>query len=134
MAGIVFTMGKVVKRNEKKMDLRRVKWQNSQMDDRQVVGNRLKLLRHVLGVSQVEFAASIDTHVTAISNIEHGRRGLPTAVALRIKRRWGIDPLWLWEGDTRNLPYQLARDLEAGNTTTDGWASGTKKPSKTSRA
>jgi len=87
-------------------------------DANPVIAQRIKTLRRVLGMNQTEFAAYIGVARTTIVNIEAGgQRGLPRTVADKIRQRCHVTTDWLYWGDVRGLPYQLARDLEENDTT-----------------
>src|SRR5262245_11973330 len=82
-------------------------------DANPIIAQRIKTLRAVLGMNQTEFAAYIGVARTTIVNIEAGgERGLPRTVADKIRQRTHVTTDWLYWGDQRGLPYQLARDLE----------------------
>jgi transcriptional regulator with XRE-family HTH domain len=76
------------------------------------VAQRIKLLRRVLGMNQSQFATFLGVQQQRLSNVENGINPLSRDLAFRIRERTGVTTDWLWFGDARGMPYQLARDLE----------------------
>jgi len=62
------------------------------------VGERVKLLRKELGLSQSEFGEKIGKGKVAISQIEKGTNGLTEGNAKAICREFNVDYFWLTEG------------------------------------
>ncbi len=62
------------------------------------VGERVKLLRKELGLSQSEFGEKIGKGKVAISHIESGNVGLTETNAKLICREFNVDYFWLTEG------------------------------------
>lgn len=74
------------------------------------MGNRIKELRQVLGLTQQEFADRIGVKRGAIANYEIGRNASDTAVAL-ICREFGVSEHWLRTGEGEMF-VQISRSDE----------------------
>lgn len=80
-------------------------------EDRDVV-RRIKALRKLRGMNQAAFAAFLGVPAQRLNNIETGRQPLSRDLAGKIRAKTGATTDWLWFGDARGLPHQLARELE----------------------
>lgn len=59
-------------------------------DDLHPIGERLRALRETHGLTQEQFGNIIDLDETAVSKIEHGKRGLAAAELAQICEHFGI--------------------------------------------
>lgn len=76
-----------------------------------MAGLRLKAVRDALEIGQEAFASKIGVSRTALANWEGGR--LPDVVAMiRLFQVFGIPIEWVYCGMLRNVPYELAQQLE----------------------
>ena len=62
------------------------------------VGNRLKMLRHSLDLSQAEFAEKVDRTQREISNWEKGKKLIPLLILFRIKELYKV-PIGYFDPD-----------------------------------
>ena len=77
------------------------------------VGRRLRATRAALGLSQIEFGASIDLSQPRYNQYESGRRTLSVDAAIALCDRYNLTLDWLYRGDPSGLPYRLAETLRA---------------------
>ena len=63
------------------------------------VGQRLKLLRETLNLSQAKLAKKLKVSQSAISKWESGERDIPTAILVRLKKEFGVNLNWLLSGE-----------------------------------
>ena len=95
------------------MDSIKLEWHSGPMpgpDD--PVAQRVRLLRGVLRMNQAAFAVHLGVPPQRLNNVETGTQPLARELAFIIRAETGATTDWLWFGDARGLPYQLARDLE----------------------
>jgi hypothetical protein len=78
-------------------------------------GRRLRWLRQAMRIDTgVAFAARVGWPQSGYSQFETGKRRVPMDKALQlVKKVPGFDPMWLWEGDKRNLGFDLLQRIEA---------------------
>lgn len=78
-------------------------------------GRRLRWLRQAERIDTASaFAVRVGWHQSGVSQFETGKRRVPMDKALQlVKKIPGFDPLWLWEGDKRNLGFDLRSRIEA---------------------
>lgn len=72
------------------------------------VGERIRLLRDALGMSQTDFAKQAGLERAAVATWERGaqRPGIP--LAQKITDRYGVTLDWLFLGRTNTLRHDLA--------------------------
>jgi hypothetical protein len=77
-------------------------------------GRRLRLLRQAERyASGYAFAVRLGWPQPSISQFETGLRRVPMDKALELRRMVpGFDPVWLWEGDTSGLSFDLRKRIE----------------------
>ncbi|KAA2236434.1 helix-turn-helix domain-containing protein [Salinarimonas soli] len=76
------------------------------------VGRRLRLMRDIMGWSQMDLCRMLDIGQSRWSAYETGRVGMPIYEARRLKRLVpGLTLDYLYEGDTRHLTLELAMRL-----------------------
>ena len=63
------------------------------------VGNRIRLLRKELKLSQKEFAKRLDIGLTTLKDYEKGNFLPKTEVILRLRNIFNINPTWLLTGE-----------------------------------
>ena len=68
------------------------------MENRKL-GRNIKRLRRLSGLSQAEFAASLQTSQSQISAYETGRRLPPTSLLIRIAEEFQVSYDWLFTGE-----------------------------------
>jgi transcriptional regulator with XRE-family HTH domain len=56
------------------------------------IGDRLRAIRRARGMTQTRLAEVLDTHFTAISQIERGLRGLTVHQLVKLSRALGVSP------------------------------------------
>jgi transcriptional regulator with XRE-family HTH domain len=78
-------------------------------------GRRLRWLRQAERIDTASaFAARVGWGQSGVSMFETGKRRVPMDKALQLRDKIpGFDPLWLWEGDKRNLSFDLRQRIEA---------------------
>lgn len=79
----------------------------------EAVGARLKRTREALpgSPSQYELAAKLNVSRTTWSNWEQGEKLPDPVVMVRLKERFGVTLDWIYSGDARGLPHELAETL-----------------------
>ena len=77
------------------------------------VGERLKRLRKVKDLDQVDIGQIIGMVPGGVSMIEQGQRGLDPQDAIRLKQAFGITLDWIYAGDSGALPRDLFKPLTA---------------------
>lgn len=84
-------------------------------NSRQEIGKRLKLLREALGKkTQMQMAQMAGlTTASAWTNYEKGIRRIELDNALMLQQRTGAPIAWIYHGDMRGLPYDLAENVHA---------------------
>ncbi len=76
------------------------------------VGARLMLAREALGMSQTEFAETIDAHKNSYNSYEVGKAFPPVATAIAIKDVYNIPLDWVYRGDILGMPKPLLGAIE----------------------
>ena len=71
------------------------------------VGERIKLLRDSLGLSQTEFAAGAGLVRAAVATWERGAQRPGIALAQKITDRYGVTLDWLFLGRTHTLRHDM---------------------------
>ncbi len=86
------------------------------------IGERIKTLRKVLGLTQEEFGKRIGRTKSAIATYEAGKREPDQTVLLLLEKEFNVNPGWLLEGKgeifiDRYIPIEFYQDYElsAGN-------------------
>jgi transcriptional regulator with XRE-family HTH domain len=84
-------------------------------DDAYPIGTRIKTLRETHGLTQEQFGGIIGLDETAVSKIEHGKRGLAATELARVCERFGIrsDELLFGELDRPRAGVLLRADAGA---------------------
>lgn len=72
------------------------------------VGHRLRLAREALGLKAVKLATSLGISQQRLSNVERGSRPLDMEIAMALSEKHGITMDYLYRGDFRGLPLELA--------------------------
>jgi hypothetical protein len=78
-------------------------------------GKRLRWLRLAEKFSSgLSFAIFMGWPQSVVSMLEAGKRRMSMKKAFELRERIpGFDPMWLWEGDARNLGFDLRKRIEA---------------------
>lgn len=79
----------------------------------QDVGRRLKQIREILGLSQMEFGLSAGLGQTRYHNYESGDRLLTLKAAFLLCEKYSLTLDWLYMGDPSGLPYRLHDQLKS---------------------
>jgi transcriptional regulator with XRE-family HTH domain len=79
------------------------------------VGKRLAKLRALNNLSATDCWRALKMQPSAWSAYESGGRALPAITAAMIANHFGVTLDYLYLGDRRALPFDLARKLENGN-------------------
>lgn len=78
------------------------------------IAHRLKATREALGFDkQSDFAKQLGLDKSSYNLFENGKRRLTNAVALRLRRKFGISLDWLYCGDVSSLPNKITSKLGA---------------------
>lgn len=77
------------------------------------VGQRLRITRQALDLSQKMCATRVGVGTSAWSQYESGARVLPIVIAERVCAKFGCDMNWLYSGDHSNLPKDLRAAIVA---------------------
>ena len=77
------------------------------------LGDRLRLLRKALGLSQAEFASKLGVKQRAISHWERGDTEPSFKTLQRISEIWSVNPVWLFKGEGSMFVHEaeLSPDL-----------------------
>ena len=76
------------------------------------VGNRLKMLRHSLNLTQSEFAKQIDRTQREVSAWENGKKLIPFAIVFKIKELYSIPIGFFDPQDDSYLGKVLSQTLQ----------------------
>lgn len=74
-------------------------------------GRRLEATRIALGLSQAEICRQTGITPQAWNNAETGDNRLAIENAYKICRRYGLTTDWLYRGDIRQIPAELAKKI-----------------------
>jgi transcriptional regulator with XRE-family HTH domain len=88
----------------------RKKWRT--IGEKALVGQRLRVTRDVLGLSQKEFARAVGSSSSALSMWEGGSRLLDPLVAAKLAERFGLTMDWFYLGRLGGVRNDLASRLE----------------------
>lgn len=77
------------------------------------VGDRLRLTRVALGLSQNEFASRANIASNTYNQCESGKRSLAISKAMALCDAHGLTLDWLYRDDPGNLSYKLAAAIKA---------------------
>lgn len=72
------------------------------------VGKRLKLVRELLGLKQVEFARRVELAANTYNQLEAGRNYPSVDAMFRLCDTYDLDMNWLLCGDPSSLKHSLA--------------------------
>lgn len=79
-----------------------------------IIARRLELTRLALGFeSQIDFCKAIRVQKNVYNPFEKGKRRISLAVAMKIRRRFGISLDWIYCGDPGTLPTNVYRKIES---------------------
>ena len=85
----------------------------SDEDLNRAVGERLRLTREALGLSQNDFASRAGIAANTYSQCENGKRSLAITKAIALCEAHGLTLDWLYRDDPGNLAYKLAAAIKA---------------------
>ena len=77
------------------------------------VGRRLSHLRHALGQTQRQLAASLNITGPRWANYEVGTSRIPVDIALRLVEKWEVSLDWIYYGNGAIMPKPLLRTIKA---------------------
>lgn len=78
------------------------------------ISKRLVLTRKALGFeSQIDFCKAIRVQKNIYNPFEKGKRRISLAIAMKIRRRFGISLDWIYCGDPTSLPLHIHRKIES---------------------
>ena len=77
------------------------------------VGRRLSNLRHALGLTQRQLAASLNITGPRWANYEVGTSRIPVDIALRLVEKWEVSLDWIYYGNGAIMPKPLLRKIKA---------------------
>jgi transcriptional regulator with XRE-family HTH domain len=78
---------------------------------RKMVGRRLEQSLIAIGKKPAEIARLFGISQQRLSNYITGARPLDIEVAMKLSARFGITLDWLYMGDIRSLPYEIAQRI-----------------------
>jgi transcriptional regulator with XRE-family HTH domain len=90
------------------------------------VGRRLRTARLALGLDQQEMADALTVARTTYSNWEVGIRPPESFAMARLEERFGVTMSWIFLGDLRGLPYELATRVLAQMSPSSGRDNGAR--------
>lgn len=79
----------------------------------EAIGQRLRLTREVLGLSQAEFADRCGIARNTYNQYEQGKNKPQLQLAIDMCERFNLTLDWLYRGDPSSLPYKLADAIKA---------------------
>jgi transcriptional regulator with XRE-family HTH domain len=77
------------------------------------VGRRLSHLRHALGLTQRQLAASLNITGPRWANYEVGTSRIPVDIALRLVEKWEVSLDWVYYGNGAIMPKQMLEAIKA---------------------
>lgn len=82
------------------------------IDVKTMAGLRLRAARLAIGVTrQADMAEQLKVSITAYNNYENGARLPDVYTMVRLLELTGIGPDWVYAGQLRGVPYDLATKL-----------------------
>jgi transcriptional regulator with XRE-family HTH domain len=78
-----------------------------------IIGERLRVTRHVLGLGPRTFAERAGLEANAYKEIESGQRTLSVEKATAICGAYGLTLDWVSRGDLANMEWSLADRIRA---------------------
>jgi len=82
------------------------------LDGRSETGERLRLTREALGLSQAELCRRVGISPAAWNNAETGDNRLGVDNAMELCKATGVTLDWIYLGHRAGLPQKLAVDIE----------------------
>lgn len=76
------------------------------------IGERLKVTREALGLNQAQIARRVGVSLQAWNNCERGRQRVSIDMAIKLIRTIGVSFEWIFLGDPKYLPHDLAIKIE----------------------
>jgi transcriptional regulator with XRE-family HTH domain len=61
--------------------------------------SRLKLVRQTIGLTQKQFAESLEIKQGSYSDVERGKAGISALLLRNLIKRYQVNPLWLCDGE-----------------------------------
>jgi transcriptional regulator with XRE-family HTH domain len=80
---------------------------------RSAIAARLRLTRRVIGLGQYEFANRANIAGNTYNQYEQGKKRPTIENAMALCHEYGLTLDWIYAGDPGNLPYTLAKAIEA---------------------
>ncbi|WP_135075571.1 helix-turn-helix transcriptional regulator [Terasakiella sp. SH-1] len=75
------------------------------------VGNRLRISRTALGLSQKDLYQTLGVKAASWSHWESGKRMPDPIVMFDLYEKFGITMEWIYGGDIRGLPFSIAQTI-----------------------
>lgn len=80
-------------------------------DSPEAVGERLKRVREMLGLTKREFAERADLTEQTYGPFENAKRPLSLEAAKRLRKTYGLTLEFMYFGNKSDLPHRIAKDL-----------------------
>ena len=77
------------------------------------IGERLRLTRMALGLSQAEFCRGAELETNTYNQYEKGRNQIRLDMAIRLVRAYRITLDWIYLGDPSNIPSGIHDKIRA---------------------
>lgn len=77
------------------------------------IAERLQSLRKVMGLTQVAMCELAGCSTQEWNNWEKARKRIGVDNAIRVSTATGVSLDWIYLGDVRGLPYELATKIQA---------------------
>ena len=79
----------------------------------QAIGERLRLTREVLRLTQIEFSRRANINAGAYNQYEQGKKRPSVATAIALCETYHLDLDWIFRGHLGALPYDMAEAIKA---------------------
>lgn len=80
-------------------------------DSPEAVGERLRRVRELLGLTKREFAERADLTEQTYGPFENAKRPLSLEAAKRLRKTYGLTLEFMYFGNKSDLPHRIAKDL-----------------------
>ena len=80
-------------------------------EQRDAIGNRLRITREVLEMSHGEVAEELSIPMDRLNSWEDGNKVPCIEVMTRFATRYGVSLDWIFRGDPSSLPHRIAGDV-----------------------
>lgn len=76
------------------------------------VGERLRLIRQAMGMSQAELCRTLNILPQTWNNFEKGVNRIKPPDAFKVRKLTGATSDYIYFGDTRGMPFDLMQEIE----------------------